>query len=349
VTTPPDVIYGPAEIDAPSAADWLLGPGSVAWRIFTTPVVPLIGGLRTLAIEALHPHAMRGVFDHSDYLERPLARLQRTAAYVAATALGTVEEAERAGRLVRSIHKNVRGHDPVTGRPYSADDPESQVWVHLAQWYSYLVAHRIFVGDLTPEEEDRFVAEGVKVAMLVGTPAEVVPSSVAEARAYFEEVKPRLCVTEGAVEAITFVTGRRWPKSFQQAAVLPGTRLLGTAAIATIPRDLRRLMGVDRPTVVDAVEIAAVRVVLPIGQRLAPVVLRGVVGGTIGDAYFLRAYRLRGRPGPELRGRRSSGPLSSRSRGRCRPAPGRRTPPAAWSFRPSRLRSDSATRSALAA
>jgi uncharacterized protein (DUF2236 family) len=188
----------------------------------------------------------------------------------------------------------VRGHDPVTGRPYSADDPSSQVWVHLAQWYSYLVAHRIFVGDLTPEEEDRFVAEGVTVATLVGTPAEMVPASVDEARAYFDEIKPSLCVTEGAAEAIAFVTGRRWPKSLQQAAVLPGTRLLGTAAIATIPRDLRRLMGVDRPTPVDVFEIAAVRATLPVSQRLAPILLRRVIGGGIGDAYFLRAYRLRG-------------------------------------------------------
>jgi hypothetical protein len=95
------------------------------------------------------------------------------------------------------------------------------------------------------------------------------------------------------VEAITFVTGRRWPRSFQQAAVLPGTRMLGTAAIATIPRDLRRLMGVDRPTAVDVAEIAAVRAALPLAQRLAPILLRRVVGGSIGDAYFLRAYRLR--------------------------------------------------------
>lgn len=290
-----EATYGPAEIEDPAAADWLLGPHSVAWRILTTPVVPLIGGLRTLAIEALHPQAMRGVLEHSDYLERPLGRLQRTATYVASTALGTVDEAERAGRLVRSIHKRVRGHDPVTGRPYSADDPDAQLWVHLAQWYSYLVAHRIFVGDLTPEDEDRYVAEGVAVAALVGTPAEMVPRSVAEARAYFEAIKPRLCLTGGAVEAIAFVTGRRWPTTLQQAAVLPGTRLLGTAAIATVPRDLRRLMGVDRPTAIDSFEIAAIRATLPVGQLLAPILLRRVIGGSIGDAYFLRAQRLRGK------------------------------------------------------
>jgi uncharacterized protein (DUF2236 family) len=300
VTSPREVLYGPTEIDDPASADWLLGPSSVAWHIFTTPVVPLIGGLRTLAIEALHPRAMRGVFDHSDYLERPLGRLQRTATYVAATALGTLEEAERAARIVRSIHKRVRGHDPVTGRPYSADDPDAQIWVHLAQWYSYLVAHRIFVGDLSAEEEDRFVAEGIKVAVLVGAPSDMVPGSVAEARAYFEAVKPSLCLTEGAVEGIAFVTGRRLPRTLQQAAVLPGTRVLGTAAVATIPRDLRRLMGVDRPGVIDRAEIAAVRAMLPSWQLLAPLVLRRIIGGSIGDAYFLRAYRLRKSGAPRL-------------------------------------------------
>ena len=104
----------------------------------------------------------------------------------------------------------------------------------------------------------------------------------------------------GFVEAIAFVTGRRWPKTLQQAAVLPGTRLLGTAAIATIPRDLRRLMGIDRPTAVDVAEVAAVRAALPVGQRLAPILLRRVVGGSIGDAYFLRAYRLRAEGAAEL-------------------------------------------------
>ena len=52
-------------------------------------------------------------------------------------------------------------------------------------------------------------------------------------------------------------------------------------------------MGVDRSRAIDAAEIAAVRAALPIGQRLAPILLRRVIGGSVGDAYFLRAYRLR--------------------------------------------------------
>ncbi len=90
------------------------------------------------------------------------------------------------------------------------------------------------------------------------------------------------------------MTGRRRPTTVQQAFVLPGTRVLGTAAVATIPRDLRRLMGVDRARAVNAAEIAAVRAALPTAQLVAPLVLRRWIGGSIGDAYFRRAYQLRG-------------------------------------------------------
>ena len=282
--------YGPADLDDASEPRWLLGPESVAWTILLTPWVPVIGGLRTLAVEALEPHSMRGVVDHSDYLERPMNRLQRTAAYVAASALGTVEEAERMARLVRSIHERVRGHDPVTGRDYSADDPDAQIWVHTVQWYSYLVAHRVFVGGLTAEDEDRYMAEGVPIAALVGAPAARVPSSVAHARAYFAEVRPRLCLTDGAVEAIRFVTGRRRPTSFEQLYVLPGTRLLGGAAVATIPSDLRRLMGVEGSRAGDAATIAAVRAALPVLKHIP---IAGIVSGDVGTGYFKRAVAAR--------------------------------------------------------
>src|SRR5262245_31196702 len=59
--------------------DWgLFGPESVSWRVHSSPVL-LVGGLRALIIQSLNPLAMAGVAQHSDYLERPLARLRRTA------------------------------------------------------------------------------------------------------------------------------------------------------------------------------------------------------------------------------------------------------------------------------
>ncbi|MEI7479094.1 MAG: oxygenase MpaB family protein, partial [Actinomycetes bacterium] len=42
----------------------------------------LIGGVASLFLQSLHPLAMAGVADHSDYRQDPLGRLQRTANYV---------------------------------------------------------------------------------------------------------------------------------------------------------------------------------------------------------------------------------------------------------------------------
>ena len=102
--------------------DGLLGPDAVAWRVVGRPGA-LIGGLRSLIIQALHPLAMAGVDQHSDYTCRPLDRLQRTTYYVAATAYGDSETAAKAVEKVKRRHKTVKGVDPVTGKPYSADDP----------------------------------------------------------------------------------------------------------------------------------------------------------------------------------------------------------------------------------
>jgi uncharacterized protein (DUF2236 family) len=230
---------------APSAHDGCLGPDSVAWRVVGHPGA-LVGGLRALMCQALHPLAMAGVAQHSDYRNRSLDRLRRTSYYVAATVFGDRATAEEAAARVRRIHARVRGTDPVTGRPYSADDPATQAWVHCVEWHSFLAAHRVFGPALSAGEEDRYVAEGVPIATLVGTPEELVPRSVAEMRDYFARVRPELRASEHARGAIDFVL----------------TPPLSNAALALVPRELRRLAGVDRPRAIDAAAIAAARPVV---------------------------------------------------------------------------------------
>ena len=62
----------------------LFGPDSVTWRIHADPSM-LIGGIRALLVQALHPLAMAGVAQHSDYQGDPWGRLQRTVDYVVTT------------------------------------------------------------------------------------------------------------------------------------------------------------------------------------------------------------------------------------------------------------------------
>lgn len=244
-------------ITASSPADpGYLGPAAVAWPVLTHPG-SLIGGLRALLIQSLHPLAMAGVAQHSDYRSRALSRLQRTAAYVGATAFGDTATADEAAARVRRMHARVRGIDPITGREYSADDPITQVWVHSVEWHSFLAAHRAFGPALTPEEEDAYIAEGVPIATLVGAREQDIPASVAQMREYFAGVRPHLCVSDAARDAISFVSSP--PVTRELLAYQLPLRVFANAAVALVPRDLRRLAGIDRPAAADVAAIAMAR------------------------------------------------------------------------------------------
>jgi uncharacterized protein (DUF2236 family) len=268
----------------------LFGPESVTWRVVGHQA-SIVGGLRSLIIQSLHPLAMAGVADFSDYRRRPLQRLQRTAAYVAATTFGTTEEAHAAAAKVRRIHKRVRGVDPVTGLRYSADDPSIQIWVHTVEMHSFLAAYRAFGGAIGDVESDRFFSENVQVAALVGTPASMVPSSLREVRAYFSRVRPELRMSDAASDAIRFVLQPPLGSRELLPLQLP-MRALSSAALALVPRDLRRLAGIDRSPLIDAAALAAARPLLAaLGLPLGRDVYAAVVGRdttTIGRAAMER-------------------------------------------------------------
>jgi len=182
---------------------------------------------------------------------------------VAATAFGDRATAKEAARRVRRRHQTVRGTDPVTGREYSAEDPETQVWVHITEWHSFLAAYRVFGGGLTPEEEDRYMAEGAIIGSLLGAPQESIPASIEEARDYFAAVRPELRISEWADDAIHFVIEP--PLTRELLPFQVPLRLMANAAVALVPRDLRRLADIDRPRAMDAATVAAVRPLLVLG------------------------------------------------------------------------------------
>ena len=100
-----------------------------------------VGGLRALLLQSLHPLAMAGVAEHSDYRGDPWGRLQRTSTFLAVTTFGTATDAQRAVDRVRGIHRRVHGVAP-DGKPYRADDPHLLEWVHIAEVDSFLKAYQ---------------------------------------------------------------------------------------------------------------------------------------------------------------------------------------------------------------
>jgi uncharacterized protein (DUF2236 family) len=229
----------------------------------------MVGGLRSLLIQALHPLAMAGVAQHSDYRRRPLARLQRTGEYVAATIFGDTAQAQRAAARVRRMHRRVKGIDTVTGRRYSADDPEIALWVHCVEIHSFLASHRAYSWDrLSREEEDGYFAESVAAAELLGIPAAMVPSSLADMREYFASVRPQLCVSQSTRDAIEFVLSP--PLTRELLPYAAPFRVLSRAAAALMPRDLRRLAGIQLSTLGNLASYAVIEALaLPLAQTIS--------------------------------------------------------------------------------
>ncbi len=237
-------------MDVAGPNDWgLFGPDSVTWRVHAHPVM-LVGGLRALLVQALHPHAMAGVAEHSDYEDDSETRLRRTSEYVTTVTYGDTEAAEAAGSLVRRVHTFVNGVDPVTGQRYSAEDADVLLWVHCVEVHSFFAAYRTYGGRLDGDEQDRYLAENVRAAELVGIPAERVPASRAEYRDYFASVEPRLCVSAATRRTMEFILTP--PSSPALLPLRPVWRLVAGAAVGLMPRRLRRLYGLAWPRAVDA-------------------------------------------------------------------------------------------------
>ncbi|WP_141203362.1 oxygenase MpaB family protein [Streptomyces griseorubiginosus] len=182
----------------------LFGPRSVTWQMHGDPMM-WVAGVRALYLQALHPRAVRGVTQNSDFRSEAWGRLMRTASFVGTTTYGTTEAAEKAGARVRRIHSMLGATDPDTGERYGVDEPDLLLWVHCAEIDSYLQVARRSGFRLTDEQADTYIGEHRVSARLVGLDPDAVPANQAEMAAYFEKVLPELAATPEAREVDDFL------------------------------------------------------------------------------------------------------------------------------------------------
>jgi uncharacterized protein (DUF2236 family) len=224
----------------------LFGPGSVTWRVHADPSM-LIGGLSALLLQTLHPLAMAGIAEHSNYREDPLGRLGRTGSFVTGTTYGSTETAERLIRLVRQIHRKVRG-TAADGRRYSASDPDLVTWVHVTEVFSFLRAHQRFVPfPVRGELADRYYHEMATVAERLG--ATDAPRTRAAMRAYLRGMRPQLDVSEQTLDAVGFLTA---PAPDPLNPLLAGAhQVVVQASVGLLPAWAREMLRMRHPTLVD--------------------------------------------------------------------------------------------------
>ena len=203
-------------------------------------VAMMVGGIRGLLLQMLHPHALQGVLDHSNFRSDMHGRLRRTARFIAVTTFGHRDDAQAAIDRVNRIHAAVGGTLP-DGSPYSASDPRVLAWVHVAEATSFLAAYLRHVRpDMPGAEQDEYYRQFAVIALALG--ADPVPTNRAEAEAIFRELRGDLSASPAAREVADLVLGQR-PKGAPPAV----QTLLGAEAVALLPPFARSMLGLERP------------------------------------------------------------------------------------------------------
>ncbi|MFI9813047.1 oxygenase MpaB family protein [Saccharothrix variisporea] len=168
----------------------ILGPGTVTWQLHADPAM-WVAGISSLYLQALHPRAVAGVVQNSNFREDPLGRLVRTANFVGTVSYGTTDEVREAAARVRMVHRALRGEDE-HGRRFRIDDPELLLWVHCAEVHSFVTVVRRAGYRLTDAQVDRYYDEQRRTAELVGLHADEVPGSARAMADYFTATLPEL-------------------------------------------------------------------------------------------------------------------------------------------------------------
>ncbi|WP_409494289.1 oxygenase MpaB family protein [Amycolatopsis sp. cmx-11-12] len=240
------------------------GPGSVTWKVWTYPTSLTVGFQRAVVVEELDPALVAAVDKTKALRTRSHTRYDRTLRYFAMVAFAGTRVTMKASDILVKVHSTGVGVDPVTGKRYDANDPASQLWIHLTAWHSILYAYEKYgPGRLSAEEEARYWADCATAAELQTCDPAEVPRDREGVRAYFERMRPQLVGSPVARSTMDHLLHAEvmlppmppayWP------AVLVITRTLRVATIASMPHWMRDLAGIRQSRLLDALVVPVMR------------------------------------------------------------------------------------------
>lgn len=234
-----DTAKGQAPV--PVSDDALFERNSPIRMVHADVVSMMVGGIRSLLLQMLHPHALQGVLDHSNFRADMHGRLRRTARFIAVTTFGERHAAMAAIERVNRIHARIAGTLP-DGTPYSATTPRTLAWVHVAEANSFLEAYLAYVRpDMPLAEQDEYFAQFAVIARALG--AEPVPETRGDADALMSELRADLAASDAARDVANMVLTQR-----PEGAPVAVQRALGTAAVDLLPAYARTMLSLSRPT-----------------------------------------------------------------------------------------------------
>ncbi|WP_433672962.1 oxygenase MpaB family protein [Nocardia sp. CA-136227] len=233
------------------------GPGSVTWKVWGYPTSMSVGFQRAVVIEELDPFLVASVATTGKVYSQARIRYDRTLAYFATVLFGDTKTATTASAVLMRIHaENGVGTEPVSGLYYDANDPESQLWIHLTAWHSILYVYETFgPGRLSEDEERQFWHECAVAAELQTCDPALVPRTREGVRAYFEEVRTRLVASEVTQRMMNHLLNAEVMYPPMLGRMRPvgwvANQFLRRATIATLPGWQRELAGVRQSKAAD--------------------------------------------------------------------------------------------------
>jgi len=241
----------------------LFGPESIAWKVHADFISMMIGGISSLILQALHPQALAGVWDHSSFRKDLKGRLGRTAFFIAATTYGSTEMANSVIEKVNHIHTKITGFDEF-GEPYSATDPHLLAWVHLTETHSFMQAFEDYRKEkLSPPEKDQYFREMKTLGERMG--AHHLPSTYSSTDSAIKSYIPELYFGERAKSILNLL--EYFPSNL---TAKPFIKLITRAGFLNLPDWVYPVINRPTPSILErlAVKKSIDLIAIPVREAL---------------------------------------------------------------------------------
>jgi uncharacterized protein (DUF2236 family) len=238
LTGDPDGVPPWLEVVAAGDGTGLYLPTDAPWVVHAD-LATLVGGVRALLMQALHPGSLAGVRSHSRYKDDPLGRLSGTIRWLTVTTFGSHEAVADEAARVNRMHDQVRGSYHSAGgevRSYRAADPDLLCWVHVAFMDSFLRAHQHYSTRPIPGGADAYIRLWSASVQPLGLSE--VPMDETGLLACLDRYRGELAVTDDTRDVLQWLKNPPLPRP---ALAVYG--LLFQAAVASLPVHYRRILG----------------------------------------------------------------------------------------------------------
>lgn len=253
-------------------------PTDAPW-VAHADLATLVGGVRALLMQALHPGSLAGVRSHSRYKDDPLGRLSGTIRWLTVTTYGSYEAIAGEANRVNRMHDRVKGeYQTAEGKSqgYRAADPNLLRWVHIAFMDSFLRSHQTYSTRPLPGGADAYIRLWSKSVEPLGLTD--VPMDEASLLSELARYRAELVVTEDTRETIHWIKNPPLP-----ATSKPMYALFFQSAVASLPQEYQEMMGL---------RAAPLSILQPVTTRVLKL-MRWAIGpeSVIEDAAIERLHR----------------------------------------------------------